>query len=45
MVGMRGAGTNPVMLAGVEMLARVGLRPRDPPLDIPVLAEGTNDGR
>jgi hypothetical protein len=32
------------MLAGVEVLARIGLRPRDPPLDIPVLAERTNDG-
>jgi hypothetical protein len=44
MVGLRGAETYPVMLTGVEVLARIGLRPRDPPLDIPVLAERANDG-
>jgi hypothetical protein len=43
MVVKRWAETYPVILAGVEMLARVGLRPRDPPLDSPVFAEGTND--
>jgi hypothetical protein len=45
MVGLRGAETYPVILAGVEMLVRIGLHLRDPPLDSPVLAEGTHDGR
>jgi hypothetical protein len=45
MVGMRGVETYLVILAGVEMLAQIGLRLRDPPLNSPVLAEGTHDGR
>jgi hypothetical protein len=45
MVGMRGAETYPVILAGVEMLARIGLHLQDPPLDCPILAEGTHNGR
>jgi hypothetical protein len=44
-VGMRWADTYPVILAGAEMLARIGLRLRDPPLDSSDLAQRAHDGR